>query len=353
MSTAYTLANILRHCGQYIDPLLIAPEALAVNYQLAEAFPLSFSEAIGFEAYLDGGPSISGFAFNVQANSVAWDMLARTRPGLADSLFTDPAWGRLQALASANRDDESWLYDLLHTLWLEFDITRPTSLVPDVFLATNPAPNPLRKPLPANAMFTLIPEILTGYPVQPPVLEAIKKCWAVLPPEATGNQLGLMLGRPVQALRAVLSFRDPRQSLPYLAALGWPDPDGALRHALDWAVGLADWYTFQVDVTDRLLPRIGFELRFWDAADPANKPRWQEMLSVLVAQGLCSREKQAALMAYSGISIQQWTLPVMVHRGLSHVKLLIEPGKATRSKIYLGALLDWDKFLHHFPPQSS
>jgi hypothetical protein len=157
----------------------------------------------------------------------------------------------------------------------------------------------------------------------------------------------------VQALRAVLSFRDPRQSLPYLAALGWPDPDGALRHALDWAVGLADWYTFQVDVTDRLLPRIGFELRFWDAADPANKPRWQEMLSVLVAQGLCSREKQAALMAYSGISIQQWTLPVMVHRGLSHVKLLIEPGKATRSKIYLGALLDWDKFLHHFPPQSS
>lgn len=80
------------------------------------------------------------------------------------------------------------------------------------------------------------------------------------------------------------------------------------------------------DLGNDVRPRIGLEGSF--PRRPAREPRWREFLDRLVQQGLATPERAAAALAWPGHESD-------LVRGVSHVKVVAEEGRAQEAKIYL------------------
>jgi hypothetical protein len=171
-----------------------------------------------------------------------------------------------------------------------------------------------------------------------------------------------MLSRPQQLVRANLRGLTPEQAFPYLEAIGWP---GDIRLAAEYvatAIDRADAATVALNLgATAVYPGLGVECFLRE--QPPLEPRWDELLGELVADGLCSELKRAALLGAAGEtappdSERPWPAAWIAealragpeHFGLlarqvTHIKLALRPDGSREAKGYFGLGLRWRNFM--------
>jgi hypothetical protein len=166
-----------------------------------------------------------------------------------------------------------------------------------------------------------------------------------------------MLGRNVAAVRAHVSRLPVEHYSQFLEAIEWPGPAGIPQALAAELAAHCDHIILCVEVGAAAGSNLGLECFFKDG--DAVDPRWASCLDFLVARGLCTPEKRAALLAWPGLTrpglgdagwpdawvvdslIQPHTRFGFVSRRLSHLKVSIDPASSLRAKAYFGFTHGW------------
>jgi hypothetical protein len=142
--------------------------------------------------------------------------------------------------------------------------------------------------------------------------------------EAWITQFGAMRSRAHQPIRLNIGGRSCTAIQGYAERIGTSPASLALLETwFDLATGLDADFILAIDVADRVLPRIGLEFYFRDAASSG------QFLDRLCEQGLCNAAELA------GIAL--WNEEGRVARRLNHLKLVGSSGDDVRAKAYLAA----------------
>jgi hypothetical protein len=166
--------------------------------------------------------------------------------------------------------------------------------------------------------------------------------------------MGWMFGRASRAIRMNVICPSVRSALDLLERLNLLQTASQAAPLLDPYRKLVPYVVIDLDVHERISPRVGFELfefKLLDDSDPAGT----QMLNLLEEQGLCTPEKGRALRRYPsrvnwGRSPEDWPEPrqmsflasllartLVCVRLLNHVKITLGPDEEPSAKAYLAA----------------
>ncbi|MGD9890267.1 MAG: hypothetical protein AB7R89_19680 [Dehalococcoidia bacterium] len=289
--------------------------------------------------------------------------------GLPDDFYRHPVWSHLREFCHQWTTPGSPLHDRVENIWLEFDVegvSQPVP-VPSVFFgpiggigphlrdgSTFPSDEALYGWLTQKGLASL-----SGRLVPPLVERRIFDCLDALPAGARVFQVGAMLARPSDAVRLCIADMSPSQIEVYLQRVRWPGSAAHLRSLFVFLRTFADYFVLDIDVEETVRPKIGLECYFYGFKQPAQEPRWQDFLNVLVEQGLCVPAKREALLAWPGFeradaSPDLWPRNLLlasrlfgprvssaISRTLHHVKISHEPGRPLEAKVYMGIGVHW------------
>src|SRR5262249_13973627 len=151
---------------------------------------------------------------------------------------------------------------------------------------------------------------------------------------------GVMLARPTRALR-VCVMDVPLEGLDaYLDRIAWPGPRGLVERARRLCAPWIDRVTLALDVDGQPAPRLGLE---------GYTDRWPGLLAALGSEGLCDAGEAAELLGWPGLRADGEAFPEplgriarflegrrrsVLHRALSHFKLVLDPSLPLEAKIY-------------------
>jgi hypothetical protein len=274
-------------------------------------------------------------------------------------------WDRLRQFSALWAEPGSPLQDNVRILCLEFDLrdASPSEVpVPSAFFApcqgitrTDAAGDGL------SAAWVLDPalRLLRGTLLPPAAARTVTGCVAALPGDAHVFQVGLMLARPVDAVRLCVRGLEFSDLPAYLARVGWPGTWDEARTALAPFAELATRTALHLDVGSEVYPRIGLEC-YLEAPDGSDwSPTATAFLDALVGAGLCVPSKRDGLLAWPGeqrLTADRVALPpavanragllgraafTMYRREMNHVKLTFSPGRPLEAKAYVGVVLRW------------
>jgi hypothetical protein len=252
----------------------------------------------------------------------------------------DETWSRLGAFARRWADPTSPLHEGIGMVFLEFDAPfaappatlRPPALFARLALEVGDGSAQWRQ---AETMISDVVSLLLGQPLPAPTRAKLREVFTGLPLGGHVVDVAAMLSRGSTAVRVFASV--PRHHLStYLARLDWQGAAGELEAALAVLTRQRSHVSVQLDVSDRISRRIGVETS--GDPDPASYDAWWAVIARATALGLCTPEKQAALADWLGTSRETvagsgW--PYLLHRMISHVKVVIDPGQPLEAKAYL------------------
>ena len=190
------------------------------------------------------------------------------------------------------------------------------------------------------AYFSEIIRHFQGTAVLNAIIRTVTACLDHLPPKASIPLLGLMLSRPVEAVRLTMARMTSDQIQTYLQGLDWPGDHRTLHEALGLAEGRAARIGLAVDAGSELSPKLGVEVHFSEDKLPRRPYPWEGILDALVARGLCLPAKRDAILRYPGlVEVQQDGLGCksMLLKQISHLKIVIDSDRITAAKAYLEA----------------
>lgn len=170
----------------------------------------------------------------------------------------------------------------------------------------------------------------------------LDRCLAALPAGARVLYLFSLLGRPGAAVRLEIFGLEPAAMAAYLRRAASPLEAELVEAAAPLVAG-AGRYHLSLDLGAEVTPRIGVECGF--ERQPRREPRWAELLDRWLAHRLADPAKRDAVLAWPGQE-NLWTTPGRwpaaaiglgghAVRGLSHLKLVLRPGRAPEAKAYL------------------
>jgi hypothetical protein len=201
--------------------------------------------------------------------------------------------------------------------------------------------------------------LLRGRVLPPAAARTVAGCVGALPAGAHVFQVGLMLARPVDAVRLCVRDLEVSELPGYLADVGWPGTWDEARTALAPFAALATRTALHLDVGSEVYPRIGLEC-YLEAPDGSDwSPTATAFLDGLAGAGLCVPSKRDGLLAWPGeqrVPADGVALPpsvasrarllgraafTMYCREMNHVKLNFTPGRPLEAKAYVGVVLRW------------
>ena len=331
-----------------LSPTLVPPDSLQRIRRVARSLPFGLTYFFGFECPLGASRAPTDVLFAVR------------RRQARELVHCDPTWRPLRAFARSWSDPTGVLHDRVANIWLEFDTEQvPASGPvgpPSVFFATEDVPGPDRR-LPSWCVDTAL-GVLRGGDLASPERTMLQHCVEQLPAPARVFQVGSMLARPGSGTRICVRDLDAQQIPRYLHSIGRPDDDGVLTGLLEEFAPLVDAVDLDIDVGERVGPKVGLELRY----EPRDVPltRLDALFARLVELGVCSQAQREAVSAYpgtlapTGADAAQWPRPLvemsrllggraagLLRRAVHHVKLVHEPGRPVSAKAYLEVHLDW------------
>lgn len=322
---------------RHAPPPLFGEEDRARFCELARQVPDAMG-GFGFECRLSAADSRVDFYGSIGPRAGGREALAAFRPP-GDQVVAQ-GWRRLGSFATGWADPTSPLHGGVAMVFLEFDAPfaplRAPSLFARLALAVGDGVQQWRQ---AEPLIDDLVRRLLDQTMARTTRDKLHQVFTTLPTGGHVVDVAAMLPRDTTAIRVFASV--PRHRLlSYLAQLGWdPARDGAGRD-LEIALGVLteqrSFVSVQLDVSDQLGTRIGLETS--GDSDPASPDAWEAVVARAAATGLCSPEKQVALSRWTGktresIAASRW--PCLLHRLLSHVKLVIEPGLPIEAKAYL------------------
>jgi hypothetical protein len=228
-------------------------------------------------------------------------------------------------------------------LWLELDAAlgagagrEPGSLAPPLLCAR------LDRAVDAGWLTGSLLPALCGEALPAARRRILDRCLDALPSSARVLYVFSLLGRPGEAVRIELFGLEPAAMAAYLRRAAVPRAAGLVEAAAPLVAG-ADRFHLSFDVGAEVAPRIGVECGF--ERQPRREPRWTELLDRLVVRRLADPAKRDAVLAWPGQD-SLWSAPGRwpaaalglgghTARGLSHLKLVLRPGRAPEAKAYL------------------
>lgn len=344
------LADSLELVIPGLAPELVGPDAIPWLRAAARALPPI--HRAGFECRLEA----DAHEVDLQQGIFADDgepaelarYLARSEPG-------GEAWQQVQRLAERWAAADGRLAAGLEEVWLELDAApaqgrEPLGLgdfVPSVFGLIRQAG--ATQSLAVGLAFL---DALMGERGGGEQADTVRRCAAACSGGARVSHIGVMLGRPVAAMRVHVSPLPLTDIGPYVERLEWPgDPDaiGALATEL---LDYVDLVVLCLDIVEGQVLRIGLEGTY--AKSHGLDPRWPALLRRLGELGLGSDEKASALIAWPSVvspldAPAPWPEDLiarsltrgerelgLIDRRLSHVKLSCVPGQSASAKAYFG-----------------
>jgi hypothetical protein len=324
-----TLADAFALFAPYLPDILVNADALKAIEQLLTQFPVGLSRSLLLEHRMKADdPQVDVSILLDPTLDKGRELLANQLP---DALSGDPMWGRVQQLCAAWLNPDSPLYANLETCWLEFDV--PIG-------GANPVPSPFFSL--KEATTTSAAEVLAaGFEIlQPDPLSAgyVQRCLEMLPEGGSVRWAGVMLSRDAHNVRLCLNL--PHDTIKaYLHALGWEGGEQQLDILIDGFGKLTDIMVLAIELTaDGIAPAIGFECRYKLNRQPETEPRWRLLMSTLVKAQLSNAEKADALIKWNGLHFRELagaSMPQILVRNQSHVKLQFHPGVSLSAKAYI------------------
>ncbi|HEU4560969.1 MAG TPA: hypothetical protein VFS20_24165 [Longimicrobium sp.] len=334
------LDQMLQVVARSLSPELAPPEVLDPLSAIAAQLPDALTHSLGLECRLGPGPSPVDLVI-LLATGEQRRILAGTHPriDLPDALVEHPVWRRVRTFARLWDDPGSSLHTRVENVWLELDADRVVNgvPVPGVFFqvdggARADAADPAW--ITGEAL-----SVLRGEPLPPALREAVEACFGQARGRARVLHVGVFPARGMDAVRLFLHPFPEGGLASFLDAAGWPGRVADVAAAAEELAGLADDLYLNVDVGPAgVQPRIGVECHFRGLAQPASEPRWGRLLDHLAGRGACTPSKCRALLDFPGATVEDFLYRRPVHRGLHHVKVVLQPGRPPEAKAYLGAL---------------
>ncbi|MCA1992793.1 MAG: class I SAM-dependent methyltransferase, partial [Coleofasciculus sp. S288] len=340
-----SLADYLKVVTPYLHPDLVTPEALFHIQSLAQTIP-SCSLA-GFECHLDAEQSRVDFLVQ----------LSRYTLSLPESLLTYPVWQAFREFYQEWLQPSSFLHQGVKNLGLEFDLAEQSSdvKIPSILLDLN-----AETANEAQGLIKLVTDVylrLTGYPQSSTLESNLQLCTNSLPDGARIASFGVMLSRPIQALRLLVTGIAPQQVPDYLVRIGWSELTDTLSPLVLSLSKFVSSLVLSFDVSDTIHPKIGLECHL--EKQPRSDPSWELLLDYLVTRGLCTPSKQNALLAWPGLSQKAdypevWPSNLIwgdlvfgskafsvFWRTIHEIKIVYQPGRPLLAKAYLAFGHDW------------
>jgi hypothetical protein len=220
-------------------------------------------------------------------------------------------------------------------VWLELDLDRVPRGLPVPTVCTR-----LPHPVEINWLLESLWPAMQGRPLTAAQCALIRRCREGIPPSASLLYAFSLLSRSGEAVRMEIFGLEPDRMAGYLRRIGLAEiPE--VEAAASLFAGVERLH-LSFDIASEILPRIGIEGSF--PRRPEREPRWRDLFDRLVDRGLCTPEKREAVFAWPGYD-SFWTatgrwpeeagIQTRYVRGLSHVKVVCRPGRATEAKVYL------------------
>jgi Prenyltransferase and squalene oxidase repeat len=287
---------------------------------------------------------------------------------LATSAPHTDAWQRVSRLAKRWAAAEGLLATGLEEVWLELDAAparRRGPLEPGA--ASNGGEEPFALDDFVPSVFGLIRQagaadsLAVGLAFLDALLgeraggsqgETVCRLAAACSDGARISHIGVMLGRPVAAMRVHVSPLPLTATVPYLERAGWPGDAAAIKTLAAELLDYVDLVVLCLDIIDGQVLRVGLEGAF--TRSHGLDPRWPALLRRLGDLGLASPEKAATLIRWPATLTPldapgPWPEDLVVRslardehelglidRRLSHVKLSCVPGQMPVAKAYFG-----------------
>lgn len=351
VTTAGSLADHLAPVANHLAPL-VAPGSLSALATVARQLPGSLTSTFGFECRLGSDRGRADFLVSVRGD--------RGRRGLAERFAgsADPATQGIGAFAREWSEPSSAMGTVVDNVWLEFDVDGSRSDVPSAFFGFLPSAPAAEGSRPRAerarhlAATGAALELLGGTRGGPQQLDTLARCFEAHP-GAEVFQVGMMLSRTPALVRLCLRLRSVGDLVPLLRRVGWRGDEANLRRTVEPVAGRADYVCVDLDVGERVHPRVGLECYV------THGNRWPDLLAGLRSQGLCTPDEHEALLAYPGQDVHDgadprwppalaaagtvlgpgWTGVVV--RSLHHVKVVHHPDGPPEAKAYLAVNYRW------------
>ena len=357
----------LEFVAPHLPPELIGAAALAVIRRAAAHLPgpLAFG-TYGFEVPLGRPEPEADFLVSLSRELGGPALLAASGPvsGWDPALLTDAGWRGVHAFGAAWAAPDGGPLTAVDDVWLEFDVRGRLEGLPAPSLFFDPRRDEGRQggSPPAAVLAARIAaayRFSAGRSLRPGVVACLDRVLAVEPVRRRLFQVGFMLARGADGVRLVSGAPSAQELLESLHACGWSGDPAAARDLAATAFSLADTVSVHLDVGEAVGPVLGLEVMFEARREPDREPRWAALLDALVADGLCTPEKRAGLLAYAGYETSAASgLPFppslaaaaaerapgevsMWVRKLFHVKLVSGPDRALEAKGYLSVTHHW------------
>lgn len=347
----------------YVSADLVSPAAMANINVIGSLLPGALTDFFGFECPLGIHEPKADFLVCSRASEGGRDVLIDQRPGRELPAFFEqhPVWRRIRGFAREWSDLRSPLFEGIHNIWIEFDVDGTPAIlpVPSVFIGSDllrPGESGnLESPLQHCAwLMDLALPLLLGCDLDPCMRLRVARCLNLLPAGARIFQVGLMLGRASRITRLCVRGLSSNQIPEYLHAVGWQGSLPEVRDLVNLLAPLVERIDLDIDVGDRVLPKIGLECY------PAQSlPAIQRFLDYLVSSGLSTATKAEGLKRWAGLAHERLTPDVWprdllalsaflegrVHsaffRWLHHIKVVHQPGLPAQAKAYLAVHHHW------------
>ncbi|MGD1919808.1 MAG: hypothetical protein ACFCAD_13505 [Pleurocapsa sp.] len=319
---------------------------------IADIFPQSTSNFFGFEYRLGNNDAYADFLLCIDSGDAGKKILGDSLYPikLPNTITQQSQWQQLINFSQVWHQGESPLGNLVHNIWLEFDIqpTVPDLPIPSVFFGLLPPDTQTDINNDMGWVTETALPLLLNRPLTPAVKQQVEQCFATLPADAHVFQIGLMLSRQIDAVRLCIRNIKPQEIVPWLQQMGWVGCIDNLTKLLEELDPFTDRVDLDVDLGDTIYPKIGLECYL--TYQPSLQPKWKLLLAYLVELGLCIPEKQDKLLNYPGYlrdrqAKSNGTLKVeqmlgnkketVFFRGLHHIKLSYQNNQAIEAKAYL------------------
>ncbi|MBX3024985.1 hypothetical protein KF840_08760 [bacterium] len=324
--------ELLAHAAPYVPDGLIDPAAWRRLATLPGQFP-SAGVVGAFECRLEAGASQIDFEVCITRDSGGQEALAAALPELAKRIGDDdPRWVRTVEFLRDWADPHSTVAQAAPIIWLELDLDAARDRAPGPFAIATLDParafddDPETESERARAIQDVV-AALHGGPLTPGTQRAFDDCLAALPPAGRLMHVAVRPGDGDSAVRIILQMPWPKM-VEYLERVGWPGDRAELAAWLEGTCRGTRLHSLNLDLTDRVGPRIGVEYHHGTAT-----PEWAFLLDALEERGACAPERRAQLAAWPSAGAASDAL-VRVERELL-IKAVFAPEAPLRAKAYL------------------
>ena len=317
---------------------------------LARQLPAGLASCVGFECRLGERPAAIDLPIEINSSPAGRSALTRLamRTDLDSHVQQRPISKQLRDFCAEWNDRTSPLHDA-GLVWLEFDVPAgeqyPRPVPGLLFVEFSPTEEPWSATtgLPTRIMLGRLVErmvrVVKGSSV-PPILSMLVESDGAGFAGMRPCVLGLPIARPGDSVRVCLRV-PPDHIRDGLEASGWRLTSSARRHfdSLLATVGpVCGRIVVDVDIGRDLSPAIGLEVGFPRRVGPLVHAGWPDLLTCIVALGLCTADKRDALLAFPGEpSLTAAADTARVRRQINHIKLTVVDGQAIEAKAYLAA----------------